>query len=236
MGVFSQLLSHLLPRVNVLGYTIYSVEICDSNPLLLARSSLLHRLALGGGGKVLLGLGGISDHGLLAGLPVGGAHLTVLIGVLEGLNQTDGLLDTAPHWQIIDGDLAEVLLVIDDEEATEWDASLLVQNTIIAGHLHRFVGQEGDVHAAQAALLPGCVDPGQVGELAVGGAADHLAVDLTELGGGLREGNDLRGADEGEVQWIEEQDQVLALVVAQFDVLEDAIDDGGAGEFGSGLL
>jgi len=75
-----------------------------------------------------------------------------------------------------------------------------------------------------------------MGELAVGGASDHLAVDLAELGGALREGNDLGGAHEGEVQRVEEQHQVLSLVVAQLDVLEHAVDDGSAGEFGSGLL
>jgi len=142
----------------------------------------------------------------------------------------------ATHWQIVDGDLAQVLLVIDDEQAAEGDAGLLIENAIGAGHLHRLVGQQGNVHAAQTALLPGRVDPGQMGELAVGGASDHLAVDLAELGGALREGNDLGGAHEGEVQRVEEQHQVLSLVVAQLDVLEHAVDDGSAGEFGSGLL
>lgn len=192
--------------------------------------------SLGGGLKVLLGLGRVGHHGLLAGLPVGRAHLAVLVRVLEGLDQAQGFLHAASHRQIVNGDLAQILLVIDDEQAAEGDAGLLVQHTVIAGHLHRLVGQQGNVHAAKAALLARGVDPGQMGELAVGGAADHLAVDLAELGGALREGNDLRGAHEGEVQRVEEQHKVLALVVAQLDVLENTVGDDGAGECGSGLL
>jgi len=192
--------------------------------------------SLGGGLEVLLGLGGIGHHGLLAGLPVGGADLAVLVGVLEGLDETQGLLHTATYGQIVDGDLAQVLLVIDDEQAAEGDASLLIEHSIVAGHLHRLVSQQWNVHAAQTTLLPWRVDPGQVGELAVRGATDHLAIDLAELGGALRERNDLGGAHEGEVQRVEEKHQVFALVVAQLDVLENTVDDGGAGECGSGLL
>lgn len=191
---------------------------------------------LGCGGKVLLGLGGIGHHGLLAGLPVGWAHLAILVGILECLDQAQCLLNAAAHWQIVDGYLAQILLVIDDEEAAEWYASGLIQYTVIACHLHRFVGQQWNVHVAQAALFACGIDPGQVGELAVCGAANQFAIDLTELGRMIRERNYLGRAHKGEVQWIEEQHQVFALVVAQLDVLELSTHHGGAGEIGSGLL
>lgn len=52
--------------------------------------------------------------------------------------------------------------------------------------------------------------PGQVTELRVGGGSKDLAADLTELFHTIAEGDDLGGADEGEVQRIEEQNHILS--------------------------
>ena len=46
-------------------------------------------------------------------------------------------------------------------------------------------------------------------EVGVGGGSQHLTVDLAELLDTVAEGHDLRGADEGEVQRVEEQDHIL---------------------------
>lgn len=35
--------------------------------------------------------------------------------------------------QVVDGDLPKVLLVVNDEQASEWDAGLLVQHSVVAG-------------------------------------------------------------------------------------------------------
>ena len=51
--------------------------------------------------------------------------------------------------------------------------------------------------------------PGQVAELGVSGGSQHLTANLAELLGAVAEGHDLSGADEGEVQRVEEQDHVL---------------------------
>lgn len=50
-----------------------------------------------------------------ARLPARGAHLAVLVRVLERLHQTQGLVHGAAHGQIVDGDLAEDALRVDDE-------------------------------------------------------------------------------------------------------------------------
>ena len=55
---------------------------------------------------------------------------------------------------------------------------------------------------------PPC-SPGQMAEVGVGGGSQHLTVDLAELLDTVAEGHDLRGADEGEVQRVEEQDHIL---------------------------
>ena len=48
---------------------------------------------------------------------------------------------------------------------------------------------------------------------------NHLAVDVLEILDTVAEGDDLGGAHESEVQWVEEEDRVLALEAFQADVL-----------------
>lgn len=45
--------------------------------------------------------------------------LPVLVSVLEGLNQTQGLVHGAPHWQVVDGDLPQDALSINHKQAPE---------------------------------------------------------------------------------------------------------------------
>ena len=92
------------------------------------------------------------------------------------------------------------------------------------------IRQEGDIQLAQTALLPGSVHPGQVSEVRVDRAGHHLGTDLPELCDPVVEGQDLGGTDEGEVQRVEEEDQILAQVVLQLDLGELSVDDGRPGE------
>lgn len=81
------------------------------------------------------GLGVLDSRldGVRAGLPASGANLTVNIGVLEGLNQTKSLIDRSTNRQIVDGDLTEVLLIVNDEETTEGNAGRFEVDTIVLG-------------------------------------------------------------------------------------------------------
>ena len=54
-----------------------------------------------------------------------------------------------------------------------------------------------------------------MGEMRVRGAGDHRAAQRLELRHPLGEGDDLGGADEGEVERVEEEDDVLSFVVVQ---------------------
>src|SRR5437867_12389397 len=74
-------------------------------------------------------------------------------------------------------------------------------------------------------------------ELAVDRAAQDLHAKLLEGGVPLGEGDDLGRADEGEVERVEEEDDVPAFVVRQGDLLEAAIGHHGVGgEAGGGFL
>lgn len=190
--------------------------------LLKLRDVLLHALIRG-------------LHGGLALMPVGRAHLPVLLHELERLDQPHGLVDVPAHREVVDRDLAEDPLGVDDEHPAERDPRVLDEHAVVAGHAEVLVREDGDVHLPEPALLAGGADPGKVGVLAVAGGGDDLAVDLAELVGLLAEGDDLGGADEGEVHGVEEEDKPLPLVVGELDVLEVVVDDGGAAEIGCGL-
>ena len=60
-------------------------------------------------------------------------------------------------------------------------------------------------------------------ELGVDGAGEDFTSDFSELFGLVVEGNDFGGADEGEVEGIEEEDDVLSLVGAEVDFAEVAV-------------
>lgn len=157
--------------------------------------------------EVLQAALGVSLHGLAAGLPVGGADLAVLVGELEGLDETQGLVDVAADGQVVDGDLAQGPLGVDDEEAAQGDALLLDQDAVVAGNLEVLVGDQGQLQVlTKTALLAGPLAPCQVGEVAVGGDTEDGGVELLELGEGVVEGEDLSWADKGEVHGVEQED------------------------------
>src|SRR5262249_42495398 len=110
------------------------------------------------------------------------------------------------------------------------------ENAVVSRHFLLQVGEERDGDARDASPIPRRVDPGQVRELAVDRRADDLAADLAELAGAVVEGENLGRADEREVERVEKQYQVLALVVGQGHVLEVTVDHRLAAEVRGGLL
>lgn len=124
--------------------------------------------------EVLHLLLGVGDDGVAAGLPAGGADLAVLVGVLEGLHQPEGLVHGAADGEVVHGDLPEDALVVDDEEAAEGVAVLLEVDAVVLADGVRQVGEEGDVESAEAALLARGIHPRQVREVGVDGAGDDL--------------------------------------------------------------
>ena len=51
----------------------------------------------------------------------------MLVGELEGLDEPERLVDVAADGEVVDGDLAELALAVDDEEAAEGDALILLE-------------------------------------------------------------------------------------------------------------
>ena len=173
-------------------------------------------------------------HSLLARLPVSGADLTVLIDMLESLNEAEGLLRATANGQIIDARVAQITGLVDNESATEGDSTIRREHTVVLRNLLGQVGQHGDVHVTEATSRTRLLGVLHVREVGVDRAGDELAVGIMEMLGGVVEGADLRGAHEGEIERIEEEHDVLAGVVSQLDLLEGTLSPGHTAESGSG--
>jgi hypothetical protein len=184
----------------------------------------------------LVALGGSLD-GLVTGGPVGRAdlitlvdgsknrrtdrtYLAVLVGELESVDQTKGLVNAASNGEIVDGDLTHNTGGVDQEESTERDALLLNQDTVVLADAVVLVAQKRDVDVAEATVLLACGGPCKQAVLAVGTGEDDAGTAGGEVGSAVAEGEDLSGAHEGPGHGDEAQDNPLLLgcVVGEAEV------------------
>jgi len=164
-------------------------------------------------GEEFFALLDIRNDGVTSWFPASGAHLSKFVSVLEGLDQTQGLIHRAANRQVIDGDLPQDALVINHKQTPVCNAFILLEHTIISGDGLSEICHQGNVHGTQATLFPWCVDPGQVREVRVCGCGNDLTANLTEFRGPLAESHNLSGAHEGEVQGVEEEDHIFPFEV-----------------------
>lgn len=104
----------------------------------------------------------IGDHGLRAGLPLGRANLTVFIGELEGLDETDVLVDVSTNGEIIDRQMSDDTQRVDDESASVGSSLSITfcdEHTVVRGDLLGDVSEEGDLHSAESTILAGLLAP-----------------------------------------------------------------------------
>ena len=141
-------------------------------------------------------------------LPVGRAHLAVLLHELERLDQAERLVHRPPNRQIVDRDLAHHAGRIDDEQAAQRDA-VRQQHAVVGADPLGQVGEQRILELAEPARLPRRVDPGQVGEVRVDRHADHLRVQLPELVDPIAKGNDFGRTHERTGGWGEGKKSML---------------------------
>jgi len=157
--------------------------------------------------------GVVWDHGGLAWGPAGWADLTVLVGVLEGLNEAEGLLDVSADWEVGDRLMSEDTVAVDDVGSAEGDTLVIAavdEAAVVLGDLLGDISEHWHLHVTETALSAWLHGVLSVGEVGVDGAANDLGADSLELSGSIAEGSNLSGADESEVEWPEEENDVLA--------------------------
>ena len=68
------------------------------------------------------------------------SHLSVLVSKLECLDQPQCLINTPTDGEVIDGDLSQRTLGVNDEQAAEGDAFILLEDPVGPADRHVFVG------------------------------------------------------------------------------------------------
>lgn len=149
--------------------------------------------------EVLLGLIHIGLNGgwVCLWVPVGGAHLAVLLDELEGLDQTQHFVHRTSNGQIIDRVLTQYALGINDECAAQRDSFLVQQHIVVGRYLLGQIGEQGIFQFANAAALAVNIAPGQVTEMRIHRDTDDLSVDVVELLNAFAKCNNFRGTYKG---------------------------------------
>ena len=87
----------------------------------------------------------------------------VTYGELEGLDETDGLIDGTTDGEIVDSNLAENTLGVNDEETTESNTLVLNEDTVVTGDGHVPISNERKLKVrAETTLVAGLRGPGEV--------------------------------------------------------------------------
>jgi len=195
----------------------------------------VERSELADRGEILLASLGIFQHCFITRCPVGRTDfIRIGFNVLVGLKNTKRLVDVASNRSLVDRHVHHHPLGVDDEQAAI-RLAVFVEDVVSGADLTLEVGDERIVDIADTTLVARGLDPGQVAVLAVDGDSKNFGVLAGEVCDPVAEGRDLRGADEGEVQGVEEQHDVLAPVLGQADFLELLIHHSGGGEIGGHL-
>jgi hypothetical protein len=151
---------------------------------------------------------------VFAGRPLGRAQPAGL----ERLQDAQRLFDRAADVVVGHDRVAQHAFRVDDEQAALCGAGFLVEHAVRPGD---FLGEVGDQRVRRpgdAVLVERGVEPREVRVDAVGRRPEHLGVEFVELVEAIGQGQDLRRADEREIERVEEKDQPLALVVGQADL------------------
>lgn len=174
--------------------------------------------------KVVGNTSAVRRERLLALVPVGRAHLAVLVAELEPLDHTDGLIHIAAHAVVVNVHVTEDTLGVDQEQTAEslsvvQTALVLVVHAVRLHHLSGHIGQKRNVDVAtKTTLLAGSSQPSKMGERRVSGNADDLGVHRGQFFLSVVVGEDFRRADKGPIHGIEEKNQPLTLVLVEGNV------------------
>lgn len=118
----------------------------------------------------------------------------MLVKELDGLEETEGLIDRPANRQIVDGGGADSTGGIHDKETTQGD-SILVEDAKLACNRLVQIGNQGKMAGSQAALLPGLLGPGEMAVLRVHAASVDFGAELVELVDAVAKGIELGRAD-----------------------------------------
>ena len=96
-------------------------------------------------------------HALLAGGPFAGADLTMLLDVLESLDEAKDFSNITANGEIVVLHVSEDALTVNDKGGSEVESIISSEASIVAAELLSKISVHGDLHAAEATLFTGLV-------------------------------------------------------------------------------
>lgn len=176
-------------------------------------------------------------HAGLARSPTGGADLAAFLKESHGVEETQDLIHVATEWQVVDHLHHDHAILPNQEGATQSESGLLVKNIVSVGHRTILIAEERVLDRADATLVDGRVAPVGVGFCVVDGDTQDLGAALLEFTDTVVKSDQFRRSHEGEILGVEEEDDILALVVRQGNLLGRSIfHDRGSREIGRGFV
>ena len=186
--------------------------------------------------KEFLRLFRVRIHCLLTGLPVCGTHfIGVRLDVLDGLQHAQRFIYATTEAEVIDGGVLNHPILIYDEQAAKGNACIRVENIVSGADFFLEIGNQWIVDVTDSAAFTIGLDPSEVRKLAIDRDPEDFGVQCFEFSMTIAESRDFGGTYKGEVQWIEEQDHVLAAKTRQFDVFKFLIHNSRCSKVGSRL-
>ena len=198
--------------------------------LLLQISEAQVRLNSADFAKLLLGILSRNrrrNNNIVTREPVNRASNAVLVGSLEGINDTENLSSVTTSRSGVGHDQTDLLAGVDDEDGADGQSQslgvhvggvLVVNHVVGVGNLALRVGNDGELELGASNLVD-VLDPGVVRVDTVGTETNHLDTTGRELGLELGESTELGGTDGSEVIRVGEEDSpVVANVVVEGDL------------------
>lgn len=147
----------------------------------------------------------------------------MLVSVLEGLNQTQCLVHWSSDRKVIQSNLPQDSFVIDNKEASKSMSWVFKVYTIVLWDLMVQVRKKWNPYWPQSSLSSRGINPGQVGKLRVNRACYHFSIYRFEFFNSIPKSDDFSWTHKGEIQWVEEKNQVFPTIVSQFELLEFSV-------------
>jgi len=147
----------------------------------------------------------------------------------QGVNHPEHLIHGAAERQVVDELMSNHPFFIDQEEAAVSDSVFFFQDVETPRDRFVQIGDDRIGDSLDAALCLRHRKPSVVGKAAIDGTADNLGIPFLEFLQLFLKGVDLRRADKGEIEWIEEKHDVFADEIRQTEIIVEFVFHNGFG-------
>jgi hypothetical protein len=162
------------------------------------------------------------SHGIIAFFPVHRANFTEFLEMLERINDAQALTDRAAEGHIVNdlvtddsGFIDEEKSAIRDEFAADFDVSIFIFDILTCEYIVVFgdgfvnISDERIGDTLNSAVFARGLKPSPVREFRIRGTTDDGNIALFKLTEFFLKTDELRRANEGEIFWVEKENNVL---------------------------